>query len=150
MVFPPDIVHRLLAHDKPVVACNYVKRRLPATPVTRDFGVPERDIPTKRNSTGLQKVKFTGFGVALVKAEVFKQIPPPWFDTLWQKHNETGELFVVGEDVFFFEALRHFAKEDVYIDHDASKLVEHIGIFQYHNFLAEINEEVVSGSTDGA
>lgn len=133
MTFPADTFHQLAKHSKPVVACNYVKRVVPTVPITKDFD--NSIIYTDRDTTGLQKAKFTGFGVCLVHSEVFRNIPPPWFDTQWIKDNETGSLDILGEDVFFFEAMRHFTKQDLWIDHDLSQHVQHVGQFEYHNSL---------------
>lgn len=139
MKFPADIVHRLLKHGRPIVACNYVKRQVPAVPVTKGFD--GKRVLTRKDSTGLEKVKFTGFGVTLVHKSVFERFPAPNFDTVWMKHDDTKEIEILGEDVFFFEGLRHFTGQDIYIDHDVSKDIGHIGIFEYTNNLAEILEE---------
>ena len=32
MEFPPDLLHRLLRHNKPVVGCNYSRRTVPPYP----------------------------------------------------------------------------------------------------------------------
>lgn len=139
MTFPHDIVHQLAKHNLPVVACNYVKRIVPSVPITKDMN--GELLCTNKDSTGLEKAKFTGFGVCLVLAEVFNKIPKPWFDTQWLKDDETGKVDLVGEDVFFFEALRHYTGLDLYIDHDMSQHIAHVGQFEYMNALGQIGKE---------
>lgn len=141
MTFPPDIVHRLANRNKLVVACNYVKRIVPSIPITKGF--EDELIFTDPDSTGLEKAKFTGFGVCLVHKSVFEDFPKPWFDTQWMKPEE-GEIFLLGEDVFFFEALRHYKNIDLFIDHDASQKVTHVGQFEYHNRLGRASVEELS------
>ena len=138
MTFPPDIVHRLASRGKPLIACNYVKRVVPSIPITKDFD--DNLVFTDPDTTGLQKVKFTGFGVCLLHRSIFDDFPKPWFDTQWMRQ-EDGEIFLVGEDVFFFQALRHFKNVDIYIDHDLSQSVTHIGQFEYHNRLGKASIE---------
>lgn len=138
MTFPPDTVHRLAKHGKLATACNYVKRTLPSVPITKGFD--DKLIFTDPDTTGLEKIKFTGFGVCLLHRSVFDDFPKPWFDTQWMKQ-EDGEIFLIGEDVFFFEALRHFKNIDIFIDHDLSQSVTHVGQFEYHNRLGKASIE---------
>jgi len=148
MQFPHDVVHRLILHEKPVVACNYVRRQLPSLPVAKTDG--EHFIFTDPDSTGLEKAMYTGFGVALIHRGVFEKIPKPYFDTIWYKPEDTTQdPYIVGEDVFFFQAVRHFVGEDLWIDHDVSQEVVHIGTFEYHNRLGRPTYEEVheSGAT---
>ena len=44
---------------------------------------------------------------------------------------------MMGEDVFFFHKMRHFTDHRLFIDHDASQHVSHIGTFEYSNALAD-------------
>jgi len=130
MIFPEDAFHRLSAHDLDIVGCNYVQRKVPCIPnaVTPDG----KAMFTHRDSTGLEEMLSAGFGVMLIKADVFRKIESPWFDTYY---NDKGKM--VGEDVYFFFKARE-AGFVPYIDHDLSKEVGHIGTFEYTNFMAEI------------
>lgn len=129
MVFPADLLHRLMKTKRSVVAANYVKRSMPTTPVTTD--ADRHYIRTDPESTGLQEADTTGFGALLVKADIFRKVPLPWFDLVWL---EDGTL--LGEDVFFFKKIKHYLNATLWIDHDTSQLVRHIGTFEYHNRLA--------------
>ncbi len=133
MVFPPDTAQWLMQHDKPVVLANYVNRSVPCRPISKDFN--KKRVATTMESTGLEQVWFGGFGVCLIDLSVFDRIEWPWFDMCWM---EDGGL--VGEDVYFFNKLRE-KDIPVYVDHDLSKHVNHIGSFEYNNFMAESDDE---------
>lgn len=139
MTFPANTFHRLAKHNKGIVACNYVRRSIPTAPVTK--GKDDKFIITNDDSEGIEIAKFTGFGVCLVAADVFKQLDKPWFDTIWMEHKDEGRVECLGEDVFFFEKVRYFTDQELWIDHDLSKEVTHIGQFEYHNILAETVKE---------
>lgn len=135
MKFPPNMVHRLFKHDLPVVACNYVKRAIPAMPNTKSLD--GKLIATNRDSHGLVEAKSTGFGAVLMKTEVLKDTPKPWFDLVWMDKGEGEKPEMMGEDVFFFHKMLHFTDHRLFIDHDASQHVSHIGTFEYSNALAD-------------
>lgn len=143
MTFPSDTLHRLLGHNLPAVACNYVQRIIPARSNTRDKdGQPLLTYP---DSTGMELAKSAGFGVTLLWADLFKRLSKPWFDTVWiDKENREGKIYypdkldLVGEDVFFYRKLKHELDIDLMIDHDLSKEIGHIGSFEYTNNLAGI------------
>lgn len=142
MTFPSDSLHRLIAHDLPCVACNYVQRVIPANSNTRD--VNGEPMMTYTDSTGLEVARSAGFGVTLIKAEVFKKLSKPWFDTVWLQKGEDQvywpeSLQLVGEDVFFYKKVKHELDIDLMIDHDISKEVGHVGNFEYTNNLAGIS-----------
>ena len=141
MIFPADVFHRLARNGKPIVACNYVKRTIPTTPVSRKLD--NKFLITNKDSTGLEEAKFTGFGVCLIAADVFRKIDKPWFDTVWMEDKEKNTVECLGEDVFFFEKVRHFLGQPLWIDHDTSKSVGHIGMFIYENNLAEVVKEEI-------
>lgn len=130
MSFPPDTLHRLFAHNLPIVACNYVKRVIPATSNSADMA--NRELYTYEDSTGLQKALHAGFGVTLIDTKVFKEIPWPWFDCVWMNDGS-----MIGEDVFFYKKAADNGF-NLMVDHDASQQICHMGQFDYMNNLATI------------
>lgn len=132
MKFRPDLFHKLFEHDLPIVACNYVKRKIPAMPNSKDLN--GKLISTTRESHGLVEADSAGFGAVLMKVEVLKAMGEPYFDTVWYEKDDKLEM--VGEDVFFFRKARHLGYP-LYMDHDASQHVSHIGTFEYDNALCE-------------
>ncbi|HYD68469.1 hypothetical protein [Azospirillum sp.] len=118
MRVPPDVIGRLLAHGRPIVAANYQRRTPPFGPVAARNGAP---LYTTPQSAGLEAVDHTGMGCMLVERAVFEAVPEPWFDTAWS----AAERQHVGEDVFFCQKARAHGFP-VLVDHDLSRQVGHI------------------------
>lgn len=127
MEFPPDLLVRLLRHDVDIVGANCIARRPPFNLTARDES--GKQIPTNPDSTGLEKVASVGFGVLMHRIEVLHAIPEPWFDFEWNRESEF--TLITGEDVRFCKRARA-AGFDIYIDHDLSKQVNHVGMFGYN------------------
>lgn len=118
MRFPKDTVSRLLSHDKDIIGANCVDRKNGTPTASKD-----KVHFSSKNMKGIDEMDCLGFGVTLIKKEVF-EMPEPWFATPYD-----GERFV-GEDIFFC----HKAKENgfkIWIDHDLSQEVKHIGTKEY-------------------
>ena len=117
MTFPADAALRLLAHDVDVVAANYVKRAGAHLPTAMCDG----QHVYSGDQQGLQAVDHVGMGVFLMKTSVVAGLPRPrfWYST----PTET-------EDVYFCHLLRT-AGRTIWIDHDLSNEVGHIGQHVY-------------------
>lgn len=128
MRFPQDMISRLLAHDVDIVAANCARRRMPTGPTAQIYKENgERELVwTMPDSTGLQEVGSVGMGVMLIKAGVFKALSEPWYETPWR----TDKRGYIGEDVFFCNKARD-AGFKIWIDHDVSKEIGHVGTFEY-------------------
>lgn len=133
MSFPPNLFNLLLKHDLPIVACNYVKRAIPSMPNSRD--VNGKFISTTKQSIGLEEADSAGFGAVLIKREVFEGTEKPWFDTVWLDKGDKFEL--MGEDVFFFRKARKLGGYPLFVDHDASQKIGHVGTYTYENWMCE-------------
>lgn len=72
--------------------------------------------------TGLHKVWSVGMGCMLTKIDVFKQMPQPWFQYVW--NNDTQDLS--GEDIYFCNQVGDYGYE-VFVDADISQQVAHLG-----------------------
>lgn len=126
MTFPQDMVGRLLAHDKDIVATNCARRRMPTGPTAR--GLDAQLVYSMPESTGLEEVESIGMGVMLISRKVFESLSEPWFETPWR----TDKRGYIGEDVFFCRKARA-AGFKIYIDHDVSKEIGHIGTFEFRH-----------------
>jgi hypothetical protein len=117
MTFPPDAALRLLAHDREIMAANYVTRVPPSRPTAKRDG----QCIASHGATGLEDVDHVGMGVFLMKTSVLANLPTPrfWYST----PTET-------EDVYFCRLLRA-AGHTIAIDHDLSKDVGHVGQHMY-------------------
>lgn len=112
----------LAMHEQPIVACNY-RVRQPSGLFTAHRN--EQRIETTETSTGLEAVDYCGMGCMLMRTDVVESFPRPWFH-----HALNAEGGDIGEDVVFCRKLTH-AGYTVWIDHDLSKLVGHIGQTTY-------------------
>lgn len=142
MRFPGDTLARLLQHEAPVIAANYVKRKPPHTPVT--VGLDGKPVYTTKETHGLETVSHTGMGVTLVRAEVFKQIERPWFAFPWLPKASR----CAGEDTFFYSQLQRAGIKPT-IDHDLSREVTHVGEAEITYEMAEMVAETI-GEEDAA
>jgi hypothetical protein len=122
MTFPPDTAIRLALHNQPVVACNCVMRTERVLFTARRDGQP---VETTAESSGLALVDTVGPAVMLMRTDVVRGLPRPWFE---HGRNAAGED--VGEDVMFCRKLSA-AGQDIYIDHDLSKEIGHVGQHTY-------------------
>lgn len=129
--FPAQLVHCLARHHKPVVACNVATKVLPSKPTARNKSTSWWGgdvVYTCPDSKGIEQVWRIGCGVMLIDVEVFKTLPKPWFNLKYVPENDD----FMGEDWYFCELLEA-AGVPIFIDHDASKRVGHIGPFTFEH-----------------
>lgn len=135
MVFPPDALMRLLAYDLDIVGVDY---RLRGPPFKR-IGLFMRDGDPKRTThvnraeaaaqqTGLVEMAVLGLGFVLVRASVFRKLPPPWFGRTWSReHASLGNPDGFStEDSYFCSVARHHGYS-VWCDLDLSAQIQHVG-----------------------
>lgn len=142
MRFPSDTLDRLLAHNKEIVAANYVTRKFPIQPVAFANDTDLTRVTTQPESTGLEAVASVGMGVMLVKTEVFDKIGLPYFMIGFSPKSQE----YTGEDIFFCRKARQ-AGFGVFIDHDLSREVRHTGTleFQHEHVWATQNAQDPAG-----
>lgn len=128
-MFPTDTARRLLSHNKDVVACNIAIKRIPSLPTARrelrHYPLIGDLVYTKPESKGLEQVWKIGCGIMLENMDVYEKIPAPYFR--FDYNPTTGS---VGEDWWHCELLRK-ADIDIWIDHDLSKQVGHLGVYSH-------------------
>jgi hypothetical protein len=130
MSFPADMLLRFLKRDEKIIGINAVTRRPPHLPCAQY--ADGSFVRTITESTGLEKIARTGFGVLWVAAEVFAGMERPFFSFPFDSALDDFR----GEDMYFFD---HVQKSDfdVYVDHDLSKEVLHIGSYGFGPLLLE-------------
>lgn len=138
MSFPKDILNRFAGRSEKIIGINAMGRRPPFR--TTAQSAPGVNIDTTPESTGLQKVSRIGFGVAWVATEVFTRMKKPWFEFTWVE--EFGCFR--GEDYLFCDRAKDLGYE-IHIDQDLSKLVHHIGAFNYNPMLRTITKQFDPG-----
>ena len=127
MRFPKDALEILLSRDLPIVGVNATTRRFPVVPTALDIDPETGDLVKvqSKGKTGLEQVMGVGFGMVLIKKEVFLAAQKPWF---WFEQTDKGGT--IGEDIYFC-AKAFDAGFQTVIDHDLSMHIRHIGTYEY-------------------
>jgi hypothetical protein len=128
MRFPKDVIQQMLDRDLDIVAANCSRRKHPAAFIALNAD-DERGIytvETTPDSTGVEEIIAVGFGVMMVRAQVFRDMPKPWHKLIW---NSRDEKFV-GEDMAWCHGARD-AGYAIHIDHDLSKHIYHTGMHEF-------------------
>ncbi len=142
MTFPAWIAHCLLARQRMVIAANCATKKVPSTPTARVKGPTLQGLPVYTHpdvvneSNVVQEVWRVGTGVMLIDARVFKQLAHPWFDTRWEPTLKDH----VGEDWVFCEKLEAL-KIPIYVDHQVSAEIGHVGQMEYDHTLVELPKQ---------
>lgn len=138
MMIPPETIVRLLQHDVDVVTTNYVTKNIPA----RFMAVLENTMIKTGDQTGLEQVDLAPTGTMLIKTDVFRKIKKPFFfvapkaetisDAMAKFLKEEYDWLPcsAGEDYWFCHLCK-LAGIKVWIDHDLSRIVSHIGDYPY-------------------
>lgn len=95
MVYEKDTLEKLLSHDKDIVGARYANRRGTGE-------VVEYLSDKSEDGEYLVEVKALGGGCVLIKMDVFRKVPQPWF---WYKTNEVGAV-TMSHDWYFCEKAR--------------------------------------------
>jgi len=81
LAFKPDLLTKLLSHDKDIVSGYYLMRNYPHQPILFDFTDSEgkcRHYYPPDSESGLVEATAFGLGCVLIKIEVFKSLEAPW------------------------------------------------------------------------
>ena len=122
MSVPRELAVRLAQHERPMVAANYLLRQPGHRFTARREG---HQVKTTAASTGLEEVDGVGFGACLIRMDLIRTIPRPWF-----RHGSNAQAGDIGEDLMFCRAWRA-AGYTIHIDHDLSKEIGHVGLHTY-------------------
>jgi hypothetical protein len=127
MRFPKDALEILLSRDLPIVGVNATTRRFPVKPTALDIDPETNDLVKvdSKGKTGLEQVMGVGFGMILIKKEVFEAAQKPWF---WFEQTDKGGI--IGEDIYFCAKAFDAGFQSV-IDHELSMHIRHIGTYEY-------------------
>lgn len=128
MMFPSTTALRLLAHNKDIVACNYMKRSKPLKTVAyTDLTNWDSWLPLEPKDN-LIKVEGVGMGCMLMKTEIFNSLQKPYFEFTYK--GDTQDWY--GEDFMLLTKLR-LNQFNVYIDTILSMDIKHLGIYAFGN-----------------
>ncbi len=135
IIFPDDALDQLLFWDKPVVGASYPTKTMPPMPTTRRWKNDRWEfVFTNKKSDGIEKVDRLPTGCLLIEMGVFEELRQPWFEFPWCGEEDNYQ----GEDWTFCERVEE-AGIEMYLDHNLTKEVIHVGNFFYKN--AHINPD---------
>jgi len=126
ITFPATTAMRLMAHNEPVVACNYIRRQLPAKGVAYEvIGDWNNPLPFDIYNY-LVEVQGVGMGCMLMRTEIFSQIPKPWFEFGWSPDSNDH----LGEDMILCQKIAA-AGYSIKIDSQLSQELRHLGTWAF-------------------
>jgi hypothetical protein len=120
MRFPEDAAIQLLEHKLDIVGANCQQRIADQTTAFKDG-----KFISSRGKSEIEEVDSIGFGVTLIKIEVFNKVSAPWFATPYD-----GEKFAT-DDVFFCKKAKEFGFK-IFTDHKLSHKVGHTGSKEFY------------------
>jgi hypothetical protein len=124
MSFEPQVLEILLGRRQQIVTTNYLIKtedwRTDPQYVAVDLN--DKRITVTKDKTGIQPISYSGFGVSVIDVDVFRKMPRPLFIP---DYNPETKKYTTEDNPFFRRARE--AGFTVYVDHDASKLLTHIG-----------------------
>jgi len=124
MGFAPDCLHILARRELSIVGANYSTNK--GTPLRFcAAGIRDR-VLTTADSTGVEQVSLLPQGFTLVAREVYEAVPKPWF---LMGYSKASGNYVYQDYYFSEQAKAHGFK--LYVDHDVSKRIRHIGTYNY-------------------
>ncbi len=108
MIFPPDTLVKMLAHEKEFVSCNAYRKVPPYAPIAQIWNTESDSFNTIHIDPAhgkLRRISTIGTGLVLVKMSVFEKINFPWFEFSYawdpQNHHAIEGYVLIGEDLNF-------------------------------------------------
>jgi len=126
ITFPSSIAMRLMSHNEPLVACNYIRRQLPAKGVAYEVIGDWQNPLSFDIEDELVDVQGVGMGCMLMKTEILTKIQKPWFEFGWSPDSND----FLGEDMLFCQKATK-AGYTVKIDTALSHELRHLGTWAF-------------------
>lgn len=139
--FPPNMVHRLLAHNKDVMAVNCVTKTIPSSPTARSKADSPKGelVYSDLGGKKIEQVWRIGTGVMLLSRQAFMQIPHDAFAMVYKPDVDSYQ----GEDWRLCERMEE-AGLQIFVDHELSLEVGHVGMLNYtHDYVGCVVREPV-------
>jgi hypothetical protein len=135
MEFPHDMLHRLLLHNVDIVGANYPTRNQDVHSrkftASGDGESADYQCITNDSVSGLERVSYMGFGALLTSRRVFEETFLNTKEPIWFFMGFDEKTFQhIGED-WIFCARVTAAGFYIYVDHDLSKEIGHVGSYVY-------------------
>jgi hypothetical protein len=123
MTFPASVYQDFLKHGKDVVAANCVTRSAKSPRFT---AAADGFLLNSKEMTGLTKADKVGAAVMLLDMNAFQDDIGGLFEVPWDDEKKAYH----GEDYTFCRKLKQRGT-DIWIDHDVSKHIGHIGLYTF-------------------
>lgn len=132
MVFPATTAVRLMKHNEPVVAANYVRRQRPYKGVAYErIGDWEKPLPFDVQDE-LVPIEGIGMGCMLIETHVVSALSKPWFDFQWSP--ESNDF--LGEDMYLCQKI-NAAGYTIKVDTALSQEMHHLGTYSFNSDLLD-------------
>jgi hypothetical protein len=154
--FPEDTIHRLLAHNLPIVGANYSRRCIPTAPTAALLDGKGLCYTTRAKAEAgeLEQVAHIGFGVCLIDARVLdalqlhaEAVGADSYLPLFHMEVKPNGGGIIGEDTYFFRKCRD-AGMQVFVDHALSWEVGHLSDVVMTSGMAVQQREAWEGQTE--
>ncbi|MGW8177717.1 MAG: hypothetical protein ACWGQW_02815 [bacterium] len=123
MGFPMTTARDLALRGKEFVAANCTTRTMPPKYVAHAL---DGEVLDSRGMTGVTEAQHVGLAVALIETAAIKRLKPPLYLMDW-----IPSLHIYcGEDVYFTQLLARIGVK-IFIDHDLSQHIVHVGSYAY-------------------
>jgi hypothetical protein len=127
VVFPATTAVRMLNHNEPVVAANYVRRQKPYKGVAYET-IGDWENPLSFDvQDDLVPVEGVGMGCMLTKTSIFEELSKPWFDFQWSPQSND----FLGEDMYLCQKIGA-AGYTIKIDTALSQDLHHLGTYAFN------------------
>ena len=132
MVFPATTAVRLMKHNEPVVAANYVRRQRPYKGVAYErIGDWEKPLPFDVQDE-LVPIEGIGMGCMLIETHVGSALSKPWFDV--QCSPESNDF--LGDDMYLCQKINP-AGYTIKVDTAPSQEMHHLGTYSFNSDLLD-------------
>ena len=125
MGFEPQALFSLASRRLPIVGVNYRFRKRGGMFTALKPDASGRVITTI-DSSGVERVAYTGFGLCLIERQVFEKTPKPWF---YMAYGHGDDSYGTEDGWFSWQTRK--AGFDWHVDHDASKSITHVGSYEF-------------------
>lgn len=116
VVVPPDAYWKLASNNLDIVSGLYYRRNVPITPVAVACGKGKEGIRWITQWTGdIFECDYVGAGCLLIKTDVFRKMPAPWFEW-WSDRPGGPEVLKLSEDFAFCHKAKNDHGYKVYMD----------------------------------
>ncbi len=111
IILPPNALENLLQDDKDIVSGIYYYKNHQHVPIimkkVSKFGFnPYINYLEMDNDKDIIEIDAMGLGCCMIKTDIFKRLPYPWFNNEWIENEETAKTKILEGDFYFCNLLK--------------------------------------------